>query len=67
VANHDCHEKTEGYLQNTGEIYLGKIDYEPNVKQYELENRSLLDLPGGFPAALCTKGILVKAGHKVQK
>ncbi|MFO7772388.1 MAG: hypothetical protein R6V59_00320 [Dehalococcoidia bacterium] len=67
MANYECHEKAERYLQYGGEIYLGKIDYDPDAKQYKLESRSLLELPGGSPAALCIKEILVNAGYKVQQ
>jgi len=66
IGNYRFTEETEGYLRKTGEIYLGKIEYDPDVRQYNLEGRSLLDLPQDSPAALCVKTILMKAGYKLQ-
>ena len=67
LGNHRFTEETEEYLRSTGQTYLGKIDYDPDVRQYNLEGRSLLDLPHNSPAALCVRSILVKAGYKLQK
>jgi CO dehydrogenase maturation factor len=66
IGNHRFTEKTEEYLRSAGETYLGKIDYDPEVRQYNLEGRSLLDLPQDSPAALCVRTILMKAGYKLQ-
>jgi CO dehydrogenase maturation factor len=67
IGNHRFTEKTEEYLRSAEEAYLGKIDYDPEVRQYNLEGRSLLDLPQDSPAALCVRSILIKAGYKLQK
>ncbi len=64
VGNYRFTEEMEEYLRSVGEAYLGKIDYDANVKQYNLEGRSLLELPGDSPAALSVRRILVKAGYK---
>jgi len=66
IGNHKFTEETEEYLRSTGETYIGKIDYDPDVRQYNLEGRSLLDLPQDSPAALCVRSILMKAGYKLQ-
>lgn len=66
LGNHRFTEKTEEYLQSAGGTYLGKIDYNPGVRQYNLEGRSLLDLPQASPAALCVRTILMKTGYKFQ-
>jgi len=66
IGNYRFTEKTEEYLRGTGETYLGKIDYDPHVRQYNLEGRSLLNLPQDSPAALCVRNILMKAGYKLQ-
>jgi CO dehydrogenase maturation factor len=66
IGNHRFTEKTEEYLRSTGETYLGKIDYDPDVRQYNLEGRPLRDLPQDSPAALCVRNILMKAGYKLQ-
>jgi len=65
IGNYRFTEGTEEYLRSTGETYLGKIDYDPNVRQYNLEGRSLLELPEDSPATVCVKRILVKAGYKI--
>jgi len=65
VANHECTEEAEGYLQNTGETYLGKIDYDARLEQYNLEGKSLLELPEGSAASLSVRGILTKAGYQI--
>jgi CO dehydrogenase maturation factor len=65
IGNHRFTEETEEYLRSAGEAYLGKIDYDPTVKRYNLEGRSLLELPGDSPAALSVKRILAKAGYRI--
>ena len=65
VANHDCTEEAEEYLQNTGEIYLGKIDYDPRLEQYNLEGKSLLELPEDSAACLSVRRVLAKAGYQI--
>lgn len=60
VANHECTEEAEEYLKNTGEVYLGKVDYDPRLERYNLEGKSLLELPEDSPACLSVKSILAK-------
>lgn len=66
IGNHRFTEETEGYLRSTGETYLGKIDYDPDVKQYNLEGKSLLELTEESPAAISVRRILGKAGYKIR-
>ena len=66
VANYEFDEEAEEYLQNTGEIYLGKIDYDARLEQYNLEGKSLLELPEDSAASLSVKGILTKAGYQIR-
>ena len=66
VANYEFDEEAEEYLQNTGEIYLGKIDYDARLEQYNLEGKSLLELPEDSAASLSVKGILIKAGYQIR-
>jgi CO dehydrogenase maturation factor len=66
VANHECEEKAEEYLQNTGETYLGKIDYDPRLEQYNLNGKSLLELPEDSIACLSVRRILAKAGYQIR-
>lgn len=65
VASYDCTEEAEEYLQNTGEIYLGKIDYDPRLEQYNLEGKSLLELPEDSAACLSVRRVLAKAGYQI--
>jgi len=58
VANHEFNEEAERYLQDLGEHYFGKIDYDVNVKDYNLKGKSLWDLPEDSPACLSVKGLL---------
>jgi hypothetical protein len=51
-------------MARTGEIYLGRIDYDASVKDYNLRGESLLNLPESSPACLSVKKILAKAGYK---
>jgi len=64
VGNFRFNEETEEYLRNTGETYLGKIDYDPDVKEYNLKGKSLLELAENSPASLAMKKILAKAGYE---
>ena len=65
VGNYRFTEETEEYLRNTGETYLGKIDYDTNVKAYNLNRKSLLELPQNSPASLSVRKILAKAGYEI--
>jgi len=65
IGNYRFTGETEEYLRSAGEAYLGKINYDPNVKRYNLEGRSLLELPEDSPAALSVERILVKAGYMI--
>lgn len=64
VGNYEFDDETEQYLERTGETYLGRIDYDANVKDYNLKGESLLNLPDSSPACLSVKRILAKAGYK---
>jgi len=63
VANYQFDEETEEYLRNSGEVYLGKVDYDPKLEEYNLTGKSLLELPQDSPASLSVKRILTKAGY----
>lgn len=67
LGNHRFTDEAEEHLRSTGETYLGRIDYDPDVRRYNLEGKSLLDLPQDSPAALCVRTILMKAGYQLEK
>lgn len=70
VGNYRFTEETEEYLRNIPakagtSAYLGKIDYDANVREYNLKGKSLLELPQTSPACLCMRKILAKAGYEI--
>ena len=65
VANHKFDQRLENYIPHIdGASYLGKIDYDVNVEEYNLIGRSLLELPQDSPAYLSVARILAKAGYE---
>ena len=64
VGNHEFDDEAEQWLRQTGQTYLGKMDYDVGVKAYNLRGKSLLDLPDGSPACLSVKRILARAGYR---
>jgi len=62
VGSHEFHEQAEDFLRSSGQIYLGRIDYDAQVEEYNLEGRSLLHLPEDSPALLSVQRVLAKAG-----
>ena len=65
VGNYEFDNVAEQRLKSTGEAYLGKIDYDANVRDYNLRGESLLNLPDSSPACLSVKRILTEAGYKI--
>jgi CO dehydrogenase maturation factor len=63
VANYRFNEEMERLIQSADGIYLGKIEYDTEVEEYNLDGKSLLELPDDSPASLSVKEILVKAGY----
>jgi CO dehydrogenase maturation factor len=62
LANYMFDEESERYLQETGEPFLGKIDYDKKVEEYNLRGESLRTLPEDSPACRSVRRILEKAG-----
>lgn len=65
VGNYEFDDEAEQRLQATGETYLGRVEYDANVKNYNLKGESLLNLPDSSPACLSVRRILTEAGYKV--
>ena len=61
VGNYDFNKDTEEYLRSTGDAYLGKIEYDASVQQYNLAGRSLLELPEDSAASSSVREILARA------
>lgn len=64
VANHRFNEELEKHVQSANGTYLGKIEYDAKVEEYNLEGKSLLELPDDSLASLSVKRILEKAGYE---
>ncbi len=62
VANYMFDEEAEKYFKEAGEIYLGKIEHDPKVEEYNLGGEPLTKLPEDSPACRSVKKILEKAG-----
>ena len=65
VGNYEFDDEAEQRLKSTGETYLGRVEYDANVKNYNLKGESLLNLPDSSPACLSVRRILTEAGYKV--
>jgi CO dehydrogenase maturation factor len=61
VGNYRFDNRTEEYLETTGEAYLGKIEYDADVQGYNMAGRSLLDLPKNSPASVSVREVLARA------
>lgn len=62
VGNYKFTGETEEYLRSTGQTYLGRIEYDNEVKEYNLKGRALPGLPEKSPALQSVREILAKAG-----
>jgi CO dehydrogenase maturation factor len=66
IANYRANEELERHLQSADGIYLGKIEYDAEVEEYNLKGRSILELPEDSPASSSVKKILAKAGYETE-
>jgi CO dehydrogenase maturation factor len=62
VGNYMFDEASEKHFQEAGEVFLGKIDYDLKVEEYNLTGTPLRQLPEDSPACRSIKKILEKAG-----
>lgn len=60
LANYSFNKETQEYLESSGETFLGKIEYDSEVAEYNLLGQSLLELSEDSPASLSVKEILGK-------
>ena len=63
VGNHQFDDEAERYFKPLGDMYLGRMAYDPTVREYNLTGRSLLDLPDDSPACLSLERILGPIGY----
>lgn len=66
VANHRFNQDTAKSIASNNGVYLGGIESGSNVEEYNLQGRSLLELPEDSPASLSNRRILIKAGYQVR-
>ena len=65
VGNYEFDSEAEEHLKATGETYLGRMDYDADLKRYNLVGKSLLELPDDSPACQSMRRILERAGYEV--
>jgi len=63
IGNYRFNEELESEIKSTSGIYLGKIERDDNVEKYNIERKSLLELPEDSPACISVREILKKAGY----
>jgi len=56
-------DEIEAYLLRTGERYLGRIEYDPRVREHNLKGESLFKIPEDSPSSMSVKKILREAGY----
>jgi CO dehydrogenase maturation factor len=64
VTNYRFNDELEKRIRSNGGAYLGRIEYDARVEEYNLQGKSLLELPEDSPAALSVKKVLERAGYK---
>ncbi len=64
VANYRFPEEEEKHITDLEGDYLGRIEYDLKVEEYNLKGKSLLELPEDSQAYQSIKKILIKAGYK---
>lgn len=62
IGNYMFDEASEKHFKEAGELFLGRIEYDPEVEAYNLTGKSLRQLPEDSPACRSVKKILKKAG-----
>jgi len=64
VANYRFNQDVGKFVQSAGATYLGKIEPDSSVEEYNLQGKSLLEVPVDSPASLSIKNILMGAGYE---
>jgi len=67
VANHRFRENELDRIQDvSGATYLGRLEHDASVEEYDWQGRSLLELPEDSPARSSVRRTLKKAGCAVR-
>lgn len=62
IGNHEFDEEAERMFRSTVENFTGKVTYDPLVREYNLKNESLWDLPENSPACISVRNIITGLG-----
>ncbi len=63
VGNYRFSEEIETHWLRSGEKYLGRISFDPLVREHNLKGESLFNIPEDSPASRSVKKILQEAGY----
>jgi len=63
VGNYRFTDEIEAFLLRTGERYLGRVEYDPRVRECNLKGESLFKIPEDSPSSMSVKKILREAGY----
>ncbi len=63
VGNYRFNDETESYLLNSGEKYIGRVLFDKLVRDFNLEGKSLFEIPEDSPSSLSIKKIIKEAGY----
>ncbi len=58
IGNYEFDQTTEDYLRNVSQDYIGEIEYDKELRQYNLNGKSLLELGDDSPACLSVRRML---------
>lgn len=65
VGNREFDNESERIFSGSGDIFLGRVDDDAGVREYNLKGKSLWELPDDSPACMAVKKVLGKAGYEV--
>jgi len=61
IGNYEFDQTTEGYLREVNQDYIGKVEYDKELRKYNLNGKSLLELGDDSPACLSIRRIMEKS------
>ena len=61
IGNYEFNQTTEDYLCKVNQNYIGKVEYDKELREYNLNGKSLLELHDDSPACLSIREIMEKS------
>ena len=61
VGNYEFDQEMEDYLRKVNQNYIGKVEYDKELREYNLNGKSLLELRDDSPACLSIRKIMEKS------